>query len=164
MKTILGIDPGLTKTGWGIISVKQNNISYIASGTIHTDAKQEMAERLNFLHQNISQILSNYKPDEAAIEETFVNKNPVSSLKLGQARGAIILSLSLANIKIAEYASTSVKKAVVGVGRAEKHQVGAMIKILLPKSNCKSEDEADALAVAICHNNNSGYSNKLFTL
>ena len=150
---ILGIDPGLTKTGWGLILAKNNSISFIAGGTIYTNSSQALPARINHLHQNISQIANHYKPDEIAIEEVFVNKNPVSSLKLGHARGAIILSLSLENDKIFEYASTAIKKTIVGVGRADKNQIAVMIKYLLPQANCKSEDEADALAVAICHNN-----------
>ena len=112
-----------------------------------------MAERLNHFHQNLLQIIQLYKPDEASVEETFVNKNPISSLKLGHARGALILTLGICGIKVNEYSATSVKKTIVGVGRAEKNQVQAMIKILLPKANFKTEDEADALAIAICHNN-----------
>lgn len=150
---ILGIDPALTQTGWGVISSHQNIISFIACGTIKTNAKQPLAERLHYLYQNISQVIDIYKPNEVAIEETFVNTNAVSSLKLGQARGALILSVAIKGLEIHEYASTSIKKTVVGVGRADKNQVGVMIKYLLPKAICKTEDEADALAVAICHNN-----------
>lgn len=152
---IIGIDPGLTKSGVGIIEVKNNSISYIFSQTIHTNAKAQLSDRLNFLHEELAKIIEIYKPDEAAIEETFLNKNPVSSLKLGHARGALMLSLGIFDLKVFEYSSTAVKKAVVGVGRADKNQIGRMIEILLPKANFKSEDEADALAVAICHNNNS---------
>ncbi len=151
---ILGIDPGLVKTGYGIIEVKNNHFSFIASGTIHTDPKESMVNRLCELHNNLISIINNHCPEESAIEETFVNINPVSSLKLGQARGSLILTLGICNLKVFEYSSTAVKKSVVGVGKAQKKQVQMMIKILLPKSNCQSEDEADALAVAICHNNN----------
>ncbi len=151
---IIGIDPGLVKTGYGIIEVKNNNFSFIASGTIYTNPKESMVNRLCHLHNNLITIIKEYCPDESAIEETFVNVNPVSSLKLGQARGSLILTLGLCNLKVFEYSSTAVKKAVVGAGKAEKNQVEMMIKILLPKSNCQSEDEADALAIAICHNNN----------
>jgi crossover junction endodeoxyribonuclease RuvC len=151
---ILGIDPGLTKTGFGIIEIKNNNFIFINSGTIYTDAKEPIANRLYYLHDSLTMIIKEHFPDEAAIEETFVNINPASSLKLGQARGSLILTLGLSNLKVFEYSSTAVKKSVVGVGKAKKEQVMMMIKVLLPKSNCKSEDEADALAVAICHNNN----------
>lgn len=151
---ILGIDPGLVKTGYGIIEVKNNNFSFITSGTIYTKPEETMVERLCHLHHNLISIIKTYQPNEAAIEETFVNVNPVSSLKLGQARGSLILTLGLCNLKVFEYSSTAIKKSVVGVGKAGKEQVQMMVKILLPKSNCKSEDEADSLAVAICHNNN----------
>ncbi|MCE3254690.1 MAG: ruvC [Rickettsiaceae bacterium] len=150
---ILGIDPALTQAGWGIISSNKGNISFIACGSIKSDSSQTLDVRLHHLHKEITKVIEIYKPDEVAIEETFVNKNAVSSLKLGHARGVLMLSAAIAGIKIYEYASTSIKKTVVGVGRAEKNQVGVMIKYLLPKAVVKSEDEADALAVAICHNN-----------
>lgn len=150
---ILGIDPALTQTGWGIISSNKNTISFIACGTIKTNASDPLSQRLFHIHQEIKKVIELYKPDEVAIEETFVNKNPLSSLKLGHARGALMLSAAIFGLKIHEYSSTAVKKAIVGVGRAEKNQVGVMIKFLLPKSTPKTEDEADALAVAICHNN-----------
>lgn len=150
---ILGIDPALTQTGWGVISSQKNNLSFIACGTIKTDSKQELSHRLHHLYQSIIEVINLYKPDEVAIEETFINTNAVSSLKLGHARGVLMLSAAVCGLKIFEYASTSIKKTVVGVGRAEKNQVGVMIKYLLPKAVVKTEDEADALAVAICHNN-----------
>lgn len=149
---ILGIDPALTQSGWGAILSQNNTISFIACGTIKTDSKKSLDTRLHHIHLSINQVIELYKPDEVAIEETFVNNNAVSSLKLGHARGVLMLSAAIAGLKIYEYASTSIKKTVVGVGRAEKSQVGAMIKYLLPKAIVKSEDEADALAVAICHN------------
>ncbi len=152
---IIGIDPGLTKTGIGIIDVKNNSISYVFSTTIHSSPDDDMAVRLRLFHDSLLQIIQLYQPEIASIEETFVNKNPISSLKLGHARGALILTLGLCNIKVYEYSATSVKKTIVGVGRAEKHQVQAMIKILMPKANFKSEDEADALAIAICHQHHS---------
>ncbi len=150
---ILGVDPGLTKTGLGIIEIKNNSLSFVASTTIHTSASDLLADRLQQFHKSLVEFIQIHQPNEAAIEETFVNQNPLSSLKLGHARGALILSLGLCGLKVTEYSATAVKKAVVGVGRAEKQQIQMMIKILLPKANFKSEDEADALAVAICHNN-----------
>jgi crossover junction endodeoxyribonuclease RuvC len=150
---IIGVDPGLTKTGIGIIDVKNNSLNFVFSTTIYSSPDQEMAERLNHFHKNLLQIIQLYKPDEASVEETFVNKNPISSLKLGHARGALILTLGICGVKVSEYSATSVKKTIVGVGRADKNQIQAMIKILLPKANFKTEDEADALAIAICHNN-----------
>lgn len=151
---ILGVDPGLTKTGLGIIEVKSNSLHFIASTTIHTKPSDPLSERLQQFHIALTEFIKIHQPDEAAIEETFINTNPTSSLKLGHARGALILSLGLCGLKVSEYSATAVKKAVVGVGRAEKQQVQMMIKILLPKAGFQSEDEADALAVAICHNNN----------
>ena len=151
---ILGIDPGLTKTGVGIIEAQNNSLKFIASQTIYTSPSKPLAERLNCFHESLKKIIETHQPDEAAIEETFVNENPTSSLKLGQARGALILSAAICGLKVSEYSATSIKKTVVGVGRAQKGQVQAMIKILLPKADFKTEDEADALAVAICHQNN----------
>ncbi|NBV05815.1 MAG: crossover junction endodeoxyribonuclease RuvC [Proteobacteria bacterium] len=151
---ILGVDPGLTKTGLGIIEVKNNSLHFIASATIHTSPSDALAIRLQHFHKLLTEFVKIHQPDEAAIEETFINSNPTSSLKLGHARGALILSLGLCGLKVTEYSTTAVKKAVVGVGRAEKQQVQMMIKILLPKAGFQNEDEADALAVAICHNNN----------
>lgn len=155
---IIGIDPGLTKTGVGIIEVRNNTLSFVAAETIYSSPSDPFADRLHHFHKSLFAIIQTHQPDEAAIEETFLNMNPGSSLKLGHARGALILSLSLCGLKVAEYSSTAVKKAVVGVGRAEKAQIQTMVKILLPKANFKTEDEADALAVAICHNNNSRFS------
>lgn len=148
---IIGIDPGLTKTGIGIIEIKNNNISYLSSSTIYSSTNEQLSVRLSHFHEELKKIINFYKPDVSAIEETFVNNNPLSSLKLGHARGALMLSLSLANLAVYEYSTTKVKKTVTGVGRAEKHQIQAMVKILLPLANFKNEDEADALAVAICH-------------
>lgn len=148
---IIGIDPGLTKTGIGIIEVKNNSLFFVAAKTIYSSPSDPLASRLQHFHGHLIEIVKAYQPLEAAIEETFVNQNPTSSLKLGHARGALILSLGLCGLEVREYSSTAVKKAVVGVGRAEKNQVQAMIKILLPKADFKTEDEADALAVAICH-------------
>ena len=150
---IIGIDPGLTKTGVGIIEVRNNTLAFIASETIYSSPSDPLATRLQHYHQELVRIIKTYQPDEAAIEETFVNQNPTSSLKLGHARGALILTLGLCGLRVSEYSATAVKKAVVGVGRAEKNQIQMMVKILLPKAAFKTEDEAYALAVAICHNN-----------
>jgi crossover junction endodeoxyribonuclease RuvC len=152
---IIGIDPGLTKTGIGIIEVKNNSLTFIASQTIYSSPQDKIATRLQHFHEKLIETVNIYKPQIAAIEETFVNKNPLSSLKLGHVRGSLILSLAICNLPVFEYSTTAVKKAVVGVGRAEKNQIQAMIKILLPKANFKTEDEADALAVAICHNSHN---------
>ncbi len=151
MTIILGIDPGLQHTGWGIISMKINQLSFIACGTIHSNPKDSMAQRLQQLHDGIKQAITLYHPHEVAIEETFVNKNNISSLKLGQARGAIILSIALCGFDVAEYSTNLVKKSVVGMGHADKNQVAMMVKTLLPSSNAAGADASDALAVAICH-------------
>jgi crossover junction endodeoxyribonuclease RuvC len=148
---IIGIDPGLTKTGIGIIEIKNNQLLFIHSNTIYTDSSQPISTRLIKFYQELTLIIKTYQPQISAIEETFVNKNPLSSLKLGHARGALILTLAMSYLPVFEYSSTQIKKTITGVGRAEKHQIQAMIKILLPKANFKNEDEADALAVAICH-------------
>jgi len=155
MTKIIGIDPGLTKTGWGVIEAVNNSFKFIACGTIHTDATLDLSSRLHSLHQKLDEAIKLYQPREAAIEETFINVNPLSSLKLGHARGALMLTLGLHKISVFEYSTTAVKKAVVGKGRAEKHQIAAMVKILLPKAQFKTEDEADAIATAICHVNNN---------
>lgn len=151
---ILGVDPGLTKTGLGIIEVKNNSLHFVASTTIHTSSSDLLSERLQQFHDAVTDFIKLHQPHESAIEETFMNSNPSSSLKLGHARGALMLSLGLCGLRVYEYSTTAVKKAVVGIGRADKNQIQTMVKILLPKANFKSEDEADALAVAICHNNN----------
>lgn len=151
MVVLLGIDPGLQRTGWGVIVSKNNNLSFLGCGMITTDNKQDLATRLKTLHDGLSEVINRYHPAEAAIEETFVSVNGASTLKLGQARGAIILALSLARLPVFEYSATMVKKSVVGSGHADKRQIGMMVKTLLPASHAKSADAADALAVAICH-------------
>lgn len=154
-RIILGIDPGLQHTGWGIILSEGNRLRFLGAGTISTNPKDVLPLRLKYLSENLQTVISNYKIDEAAIEETFVNKNNLSSLKLGHARGALIVTVSLAGIGISEYSATKVKKSIVGTGRAEKGQIGMMVKVLMPTANFNSEDAADALAVAICHANHS---------
>ena len=151
MTLILGIDPGLTHTGWGIIKSQQNQLSFIACGAIHTKPDIDMSARLKALHGGLGAAISLHKPQEAAIEETFVNKSGSSTLKLGHARGALMLTISLAGIPLSEYSATQVKKSVVGNGHADKGQIAMMVKTLLPGSNAQSADAADALAVAICH-------------
>ncbi|MDX1975400.1 MAG: crossover junction endodeoxyribonuclease RuvC [Rickettsiales bacterium] len=151
MTIIIGVDPGLQRTGWGIIVCKNNQLSYIDCGVIQSNPKAPMAERLKALHEGISRAVDLHQPIEAAVEETFVNMNPASTLKLGQARGALLMSLSLAGLPISEYSATMVKKSVVGTGHADKSQVAMMVKTLLPTSQAKGADAADALAVALCH-------------
>jgi len=152
MIRILGIDPGLRYTGWGIIDKSNDNkLKFVACGVISTPPTDRISTRLMNISKGIKEIVTEYKPDECAIEETFVNQNPMSSLKLGHARGTIIATLAIAGVPPYEYAATLIKKTVVGAGRAQKQQVQAMVECLLPKAVIKSEDAADALAVAICH-------------
>ncbi|MDX2072780.1 MAG: crossover junction endodeoxyribonuclease RuvC [Alphaproteobacteria bacterium] len=151
MTRILGIDPGLQHTGWGVIDAKGNQLSFVACGAVHSDPKLPTPARLQQLHDGLHKIIALHKPSEAAVEETFINKNASSSLKLGHARGAILLSLSLAGVPVAEYSANLVKKSVVGKGHADKAQVAMMVKVLLPHSVAESADAADALAVAITH-------------
>lgn len=148
---LLGIDPGLRHTGWGVIDVVGNRLIHVADGAVHSDAGCSLAERLVQLHDALSAVLDDHRPDEAAVEETFVNANAASTLKLGQARAVALLVPALAGLAVAEYANNMVKKAVVGQGRADKAQVQAMIRLLLPGCTISTPDAADALAVAICH-------------
>lgn len=148
---ILGLDPGLGCTGWGVISSEGNRLSHIANGRIKTDAQMPIAARLLQLDLALSHILTQYAPDAAAVEEVFVNKNPQSTLKLGQARGVVLLGAARGGVLVAEYATRLVKKAVVGTGNAEKAQVQAMLAILLPGVKLAGHDAADALAVAVTH-------------
>ncbi|MCY3829838.1 MAG: crossover junction endodeoxyribonuclease RuvC [Rhodospirillaceae bacterium] len=148
---ILGLDPGLRRTGWGVVEAADNRLRYLASGTVTADPKRDLAERLKQLHDGIARLIELWTPDAAAIEEIFVNRNPGSTLKLGQARGAVMLAPAQAGIAVHEYAANAVKKSVVGVGHADKAQVQAMVGMLLPSAGPQSADAADALAVAICH-------------
>ena len=148
---ILGIDPGLRNTGWGVIEAAGTRLTYVGCGSIHTDAATSLAERLALIHRSIARLVDDERPAEAAVEEPFVTRDPQSTLKLGQARGAALAALALMELPVAEYAANLIKKTVVGVGHAEKAQVQMMVKMLLPASQAKSPDAADALAVAICH-------------
>ena len=148
---ILGLDPGLRHTGWGIITAAGNRLSHVADGAVHSDGKAPLAERLVALYRQLGEILDRFRPDEAAVEETFVNKNPASTLKLGVARGVVLLAPAERGIAVAEYSANLVKKSVVGAGHAEKAQVQMMVRRLLPGCTLASADAADALAVAICH-------------
>ncbi|MDY0028422.1 MAG: crossover junction endodeoxyribonuclease RuvC [Pseudobdellovibrionaceae bacterium] len=148
---ILGIDPGLERTGWGVIETEGSRLSFLAAGVILSKASEPMATRLNRIDTELSAIVEKWCPNSAAIEETFVNKNAASSLKLGQARGVAIVAPARAGLDVAEYSANTVKKSVVGVGHAGKDQIGMMIKVLLPTAGHLAADAADALAVAICH-------------
>lgn len=151
MKRILGIDPGLRFCGIGLIEVDGSNLRFLHCATIKPNAKLELAERLLFLNQQLQKLLEAYQPDEVALEETFVSQNGQSTLKLGQARGAIMLTCSQAGLSVNEYAARLVKKSITGSGAADKTQMMHMVKLLLPKSDAQTEDEADALAIAITH-------------
>lgn len=150
---IIGIDPGLIKTGWGVINKIDNQIKYIASGTIFTDSKLPMSERLLNIYKNVDELIKKYQPENFSIEETFVNNNPISSLKLGHARGVAILAASMNNIPVFEYSPNLIKKTLTGAGKAEKQQMVAMVKYIFPGIEIKTEDEADSLCIAICHCN-----------
>lgn len=153
---ILGLDPGLRKTGWGVVVSEGTKLAFVACGVVESDEKRPLAERLKQLHHGIAGVIAAHQPEEAAVEETFVNRDPQSALKLGQARGVALVVPALAGLAVAEYAANLVKKTVVGVGHADKKQVQAMIRVLLPRAEAKSADAADALAVAICHAQHRG--------
>ena len=148
---VLGLDPGLRHTGWGVIDVAGNRLSHVADGVAHAATGLPLAERLVALFRQVNEVLERYRPDEAAVEETFVNKNPASTLKLGVARGVVLLAPAERGLPVAEYSANLVKKAVVGAGHAEKEQVQMMVRRLLPGCAIAAPDAADALAVAICH-------------
>jgi crossover junction endodeoxyribonuclease RuvC len=148
---LLGLDPGLGTTGWGVIAAQGNRLSHIANGRIRTEAGEPLARRLLALDAALADLLLAHRPDGAAVEEVFVNANPRSTLKLGQARGVVLLGAARSGIEVGEYAARLVKKAVVGVGNASKEQVHAMVERLLPGVAISGPDAADALAVAITH-------------
>lgn len=148
---ILGLDPGLRRTGWGVIDSEGARLTYIASGVVTSTQTEALAYRLRELFEGISSVIASFKPAEAAVEETFVNENPRSTLKLGQARGMALLAPAMTGLAVAEYTPNLIKKSVVGSGHAEKHQIEAMIGYLLPRAKPESADAADALAIAICH-------------
>ncbi|WP_066826890.1 crossover junction endodeoxyribonuclease RuvC [Sphingomonas mali] len=148
---ILGLDPGLGTTGWGVIRAEGNRLSHLANGQLKTDASESLPRRLAHLDTMLAALIADHAPDAAAVEEVFVNMNPQSTLKLGQARGVVLLGAARSGMEVGEYAARLVKKAVVGVGNAEKAQVHAMVGRLLPGVKIAGSDAADALAVAICH-------------
>ena len=151
MVRILGLDPSLSSTGWGIVEVESNKVKYIADGFISTDTKESIEKRLSLINKALREVIEIYRPDEAAIEQVFLNANPVSTIKLGMARGVVIMTPAQFGINVTEYEPNKVKKAVVGVGKAAKGQVETMVKILLPGCKPKNNDSADALAIALCH-------------
>jgi crossover junction endodeoxyribonuclease RuvC len=148
---VLGLDPGLRHTGWGVIDVDGNRLAHVADGVAHPPADQPLATRLVSLFRQIGVVLEQFRPDEAAVEESFVNKNASSTLKLGVARGVVLLAPAERGVPVAEYSANLVKKTVVGAGHAGKEQVQLMVRRLLPGFAIAEADAADALAVAICH-------------
>jgi crossover junction endodeoxyribonuclease RuvC len=148
---IIGIDPGLRRTGWGVIETLGNALHFIAAGTVRSQDADALANRLCQIHDGLCAVLDEHAPDEAAVEATFVNKDATATLKLGQARGIAMLVPALRGLAVAEYAPNAVKKAVIGVGHGDKTQIAMMVKVLLPKARIDGADAADALALAICH-------------
>lgn len=148
---VLGLDPGLACTGWGVIAAEGNRLSHIANGQVRTDARLPLGERLARLHAGLAEVIETHRLGGAAVEEVFVNDNPQSTLKLGQARGVVLLAAAQAGLEVGEYAPRLVKKALVGTGAADKAQVHAMVQRLLPGAAIAGADAADALAVAITH-------------
>ena len=153
---IIGIDPGLRHTGWGVIVSEGSRLAHVADGSVHSDVTAPLAERLKAIHLGLMAVLAEHAPDEAAIEETFVSKDARATLKLGQARGVAMLAPALRGVPVSEYAPNVIKKSVVGAGHAEKDQVHHMVRLLLPRASPASPDAADALAIAICHAHHRG--------
>ncbi|MDH5748231.1 MAG: crossover junction endodeoxyribonuclease RuvC [Rhodospirillales bacterium] len=158
---LLGLDPGLRNTGWGVIDADANRLRHVAHGVIHTDAALSLARRLVELHDGLTAVIARHHPVEAAVEETFVNKNAASTLKLGQARAISLLVPAQAGLVVAEYSPNMVKKSVVGAGHAAKEQIQMMVRTLLPGCDIEQADAADALALAICHAHHRGSAERL---
>jgi crossover junction endodeoxyribonuclease RuvC len=148
---IIGIDPGLRRTGWGVIEIVGNRLGFLGCGSVTTDDKDALSARLLTIHDGLMRILEEFRPDEAAVEQTFVNKNATATLKLGQARGIAMVVPARVGVTVAEYAPNLVKKSIVGAGHGDKTQVRMMIGVLLPKADPGSDDAADALAIAVTH-------------
>jgi crossover junction endodeoxyribonuclease RuvC len=148
---ILGIDPGLRRTGWGVVEADGNRLVFVGCGSIHTQDGSSVAARLVAIHDGLVRVLDEYRPEEAAVESTFVNKDAAATLKLGQARGIALLVPARTGILVAEYAPNVVKKSIVGAGHGDKSQVRMMLGVLLPKAEPQTHDAADALAIAITH-------------
>jgi len=161
---LLGLDPGLRITGWGVLEQHDNRLVWVADGVVTSDEKLSLAERLAQLNRGIAEVIAKFAPDEVAVEEVFVNINPTSTLKLGQARGAVLTAAGLAGVPVAEYATRLVKKSLVGTGRGDKQQVAMMVRQLLPACEIATEDASDALAVAICHAHHRGHAAMMLKL
>ena len=157
---LLGLDPGLRATGWGVVSFDGDHLRHVANGTIRVKPDAPLAERLHQLFRNLVAVVEEQAPDSVAVEETFVNKNPQSTLKLGQARGVALLAPATLGVSVSEYAANLVKKTVVGVGHADKNQIQIMVSHLLPGVDIDSADSADALAIAICHGHHLPLTNR----
>src|SRR5215212_6280949 len=153
---ILGIDPGLRRTGWGVIEIDGNRLVFVGCGSVEPVDTLSLANRLLAIHEGLSAVLGDFNPAVAAVEQTFVNKDGVATLKLGQARGVAMLAPAMCGLPVAEYAPNQVKKTVVGAGHADKNQIRVMLGVLLPKADPKSADAADALAIAITHAHHRG--------
>ena len=161
---IIGIDPGLRNMGWGVIETDGPRLRHLANGIVHSEGG-DLGPRLAMLYRGLCAVITEHGPDAAAVEQTFVNKDAVATLKLGQARGIAMLVPARAGLRVAEYAPNAVKKAVIGVGHGEKQQIHMMLKVLMPKVEFKGNDAADALAIAICHaHNRQGLSSRLAAL
>ncbi|MEK7245039.1 MAG: crossover junction endodeoxyribonuclease RuvC [Pseudomonadota bacterium] len=158
---LIGLDPGLRVTGWGVIEMDGNRLRHVANGGVRSDEDLPLPMRLAQLYEGLASVIRRFQPIEAAVEETFVNVNPVATLKLGQARGVVLLVPARLGLAVAEYSPNLVKKSVVGVGHAAKRQVQMMVRALLPGSGLESADAADALAVAICHAHHRGTHNAI---
>jgi crossover junction endodeoxyribonuclease RuvC len=148
---ILGIDPGLRRTGWGVVAIEGNRLTFLDCGSLATQDRAALSIRLKTIHDGLREVINQHAPDEAAVEATFVNKDAAATLKLGQARGIAMLVPAIAGLPVAEYAPNLVKKAIIGTGHGEKAQIRMMIAVLLPKAEPQSDDAADALAIAITH-------------
>jgi crossover junction endodeoxyribonuclease RuvC len=148
---LLGLDPGLQRTGWGLLEARGNQLRFLAAGVVASDPGDDLALRLDALYRGLRGVVAELRPQAAAVEETVVNRNAASSLKLGHARGVVLLAVAHAGLPVSEYAAKTVKRAVVGTGAAHKRQVAMMVRMLLPGCDAVTGDAADALAVAICH-------------
>ena len=148
---LLGLDPGLRATGWGVIEADGNRLTHVADGTVRPPVEGSLAARLVALRAALASVIDTHRPDEAAVEETFVNRNPASALRLGQARGVVLLAPAEAGLPVAEYPANLIKKSIVGAGHADKNQIATMVRALLAIGGISSSDASDALAVAICH-------------
>ena len=148
---ILGIDPGLRRTGWGMVAIEGNRLLFLACGSLATEERAALAARLKTIHDGLRGVIEEHAPDEAAVEATFVNKDAAATLKLGQARGIAMLVPAIAGLPVAEYAPNLVKKTIIGAGHGEKAQIRMMIGVLLPKADPRTHDAADALAIAVTH-------------